>query len=220
MGGRLLGWRPVCAVEVDSYAREVLLARQRDGHLERFPVWDDVRTFDGRPWRGRVGVVTAGWPCQDISCAGKGEGIKGERSGLWVEVARILGEVRPRHFFGENSPMLLHNRGWRTVFGDLSALGFSFRWGVVGAHHLPNAPHKRERVWIAATNTSGRRHKPQEEEVCSRRDSPINGDWWASQPGFQRMDDGVANRVDRLRAIGNGQVSAVAEFAWRTLADG
>src|SRR6478609_5850904 len=107
LGGILLGWRTVCAVELDPYARgTVLLGRQRDGVLPRFPVWDDVTTFDGNPWRGHVDVVTGGFPCTDISVAGKGAGIGGEQSGLWSHMARIIGEVRPRYAFVENSPAL------------------------------------------------------------------------------------------------------------------
>ena len=75
LGGRLLGWRTVCAVEIDPYARRVLLARQADGCLGRFPIWDDVRTFDGKRWQGTVDVVSGGFPCQDITAAGKGSGI-------------------------------------------------------------------------------------------------------------------------------------------------
>lgn len=74
LGGKLLGWRTVCAVELDAYARRVLLARQRDGCLEPFPIWDDVRTFDGKPWSGKIDVISGGFPCQDISCAGGGAG--------------------------------------------------------------------------------------------------------------------------------------------------
>ncbi|MGQ9984709.1 DNA cytosine methyltransferase, partial [Pseudomonas aeruginosa] len=81
-------------------------------------MWDDVRTFDGRPWRGLVDVVSGGFPCQDISAAGNGAGIYGERSGLWREMARIVGEVRPRFVFVENSPLLVR-RGLAVVLGDL-----------------------------------------------------------------------------------------------------
>ena len=72
LGGHLLGWRTVCAVEWEPYPASVLVARQNDGILPPFPVWDDVQTFDGRPWRGLVDVVSGGFPCQDISAAGGG----------------------------------------------------------------------------------------------------------------------------------------------------
>jgi DNA (cytosine-5)-methyltransferase 1 len=148
LGGHLLGWRTVCAVEWDSYAASVLVARQNDGCLPPFPVWDDVQTFDGRGWRGRVDVVSGGFPCQDISAAGKGAGIDGKRSGMWGHMARIVREVEPRFVFVENSPMLT-SRGLGRVLGDLAAMGYDASWGVLGAVDA-GAPHKRERIWIIA----------------------------------------------------------------------
>ena len=148
LAGKLLGWRCVCAVERDAYAAAVLAQRQTDGCLEAFPIWSDVETFDGRPWRGIVDVVSGGFPCTDISCAGKGAGIEGEHSGLWREMARIVGEVRPRYVFVENSPMLV-GRGLARVLGDLAALGYDAKWCVLGAVDA-GAPHKRDRIWIVA----------------------------------------------------------------------
>ena len=95
LAGHLLGWRTVCAVEIEDYPRRVLLQRQADGLLPRFPIWDDITTFDGKPWRGKVDVVSGGFPCQDISVAGRGAGLDGERSGLWGEMARVIREVQP-----------------------------------------------------------------------------------------------------------------------------
>lgn len=132
LGGHLLGWRTVCAVEWADYPRRVLLARQRDGMLSRFPIWDDVQTFDGNPWRGRVDVVSGGFPCQDISAAGKGAGIDGARSGMWFHMARIVREVRSRFVFVENSPMLT-SRGLGRVLGDLAEMGYDAEWCVLGA---------------------------------------------------------------------------------------
>lgn len=151
LGGQLLGWRTVCAVELDPYAASVLLARQNDGILPPFPVWDNVCTFDGRPWRGIVDVISGGFPCQDISAAGKGAGITGSRSGLWKEFARIIGEVRPLYVYVENSPILT-SRGLDVVLGDLAALGLDAEWGVLSAADV-GAPHRRDRVWIVARNT-------------------------------------------------------------------
>lgn len=137
----------MCAVEIADYPRRVLLARQSDC-LDPFPIWDDVSTFDGKPWRGVVDIVTGGFPCQDISVAGKGVGIDGARSGLWKEMARIIGEVGPRFALVENSPMLV-DRGLAVVLGDLAALGYDARWGVLGAGHV-GAAHARERLWVVA----------------------------------------------------------------------
>jgi hypothetical protein len=129
LGGHLLGWKTVCAVEITPYAREVLFARQADGTLEPFPVWDDIRTFDGRAWRGYCDVVSGGFPCQDVSSAGKGAGIDGERSGLWGEMARVIGEVQPRWVWVENSPLLV-SRGLVRVVRDLTTLGIVVRGDV------------------------------------------------------------------------------------------
>ena len=156
LGGHLLGWRTVCAVEWEPYPASVLAARQNDGLLPAFPIWDDVRTFDGRPWRGIVDVVSGGFPCQDISAAGKGAGIDGERSGLWGQMARIVGEVRPRYVFVENSPLLV-GRGLVRVLADLAEMGFDARWGVIGAYAV-GAPHRRDRCWIVAYST-GEQHQ-------------------------------------------------------------
>jgi len=160
LGGKLLGWRTVCAVEYDAYAASVLVARQNDGCLEPFPVWDDVRTFDGRPWRGIAEVVSGGFPCTDISAAGKGAGITGKQSGLWSEMARIVGEVRPRFVFVENSPLLV-KRGLAVVLGDLAEMGYDARWGIVGAHHV-GAPHERQRLWLVGADAES-----------------LNGDTWS-----------------------------------------
>jgi len=282
LGGHLLGWRTVCAVEWEPYAACILAARQNDGLLPSFPIWDDVQTFDGRPWRGIVDVISGGFPCQDISAAGKGAGIDGERSGMWREMARIIHEVRPRFVFVENSPMLT-SRGLGTVLGDLAAMGFDARWGVLGAADV-GAPHQRDRIWIRANvaNTNSkhdamRGYGQNDAETMVRRRVYIGGSvsnsgprceegsrkscnvadtseigfpspqteqglerglgfaigslasgWWDREPGetprtvergLGRMVNGVAARVDRLKAIGNGQVPLVAATAWEDLGD-
>lgn len=270
LGGMLLGHSCVCAVEIDPYCRKVLLQRQRDGILPKFPIWDDVRTFDGRPWRGKIDVVCGGFPCQDISCAGKGAGIGGARSGLWSEFARIVREVRPRYVFVENSPMLAL-RGLGRVLGDLSESGYDAEWFVMGADDC-GAPHRRKRMWILAHSRRGsgrgdfgresrRLRRGQAEEVGERdsnkavrpsaasetlADAEVSRQqsrtleqgqeqsggsraWWDADPadedgafesGMGRVADGVADRVDRLKAIGNGQVPLVAATAFRILSEG
>jgi DNA (cytosine-5)-methyltransferase 1 len=109
LGGSILGWRTVCAVEIDRYCAAVLLNRQRDGALPVFPIWDDVRSFDGIPWRGAVDIVSGGVPCQPFSVAGKRKANTDERD-MWPETIRIIREVRPRYAFLENVPGLLSIR--------------------------------------------------------------------------------------------------------------
>jgi DNA (cytosine-5)-methyltransferase 1 len=237
LGDLLLGHRPICAVEIEPYCQQVLSARQKDGFLPWFPIYNDVQTFDGRPWRGLVDVVSGGFPCQDISAAGKGAGISGERSGMWKHMARIIGEVRPRYVIVENSPVLT-SRGLGVVLGDLAALGYDAEWGVLGAVHV-GAPHRRERIWICGAKWGGAMADSDNarpwDAICTRRYAVGNGGadvahatgigqqgpgqyvgpcntealgnrWWQSEPDVGRVADGVAARVDRLKAIGNGQV--------------
>jgi len=295
LGGKLLGWRTVCAVEWESYPASVLCARQNDGILPPFPIWDDVQTFDGRPWRGIVDVVSGGFPCQDISIAGNGDGLDGERSGMWREMARIISEVRPRFAFVENSPMLV-TRGLERVLADLSAMGYDSRWGVISAADI-GANHQRRRIWIVANSRhwsrrdkriaetrqnsqtewsthsnqiggSGEQSKDvaytqelfsnggndntrirleqetqselrnncgtenvsntdstqfQRGELSKRTESEYShacdSRWWETEPRVGRVADGVAARVDRLKAIGNGQVPLCAATAWRILTE-
>ena len=261
LGGKLLGWRTICAVEWEKYPACVLAARQNDGFLPSFPIWDDVQTFDGKPWRGIVDVVSGGFPCQDISVANaKGDGLEGERSGMWREMARIIGEVRPRFVFVENSPMLTI-RGLGTVLADLSKMGFDAEWGVVGAADI-GANHQRDRIWIVGKSTDteclgwqersyeqgsngNRQASDQPSDLCqaqsqemgntesSRLSSCFEGQgegqswrasigsaqWWEIEPPLDRVADGMADRVDRLKAIGNGQVPLCAATAWRILID-
>ena len=169
LGDLLLGHLPVGACEIEPYPRNVLLARQRDGHLPEFPIWDDVCTLDGTPWRGSVDVLCGGFPCQDISAAGKGAGITGERSGLWKEYARLIGEMRPRFVFAENSP-LLRTRGLGVVLEDLAALGYNARWGIIGARDV-GAPHKRDRMWVLAYQC-GLAHTNRGDDKCGQGERP------------------------------------------------
>jgi DNA (cytosine-5)-methyltransferase 1 len=156
LASHLLGWRTVCAVERDAYAAQVLAQRQTDGLLPPFPIWSDVRNFDGRRWRGVVDIVSGGFPCQDISGAGPGTGIEGSRSGLWKDMARIIGEVLPSDVYLENSPMLV-GRGLALVLGELAEMGYDSEWCLVSAADL-GAPHKRDRIWLLARKTEKEAH--------------------------------------------------------------
>jgi len=274
----LLGWQTVCYVEWDKYAVEVLKARIRDGYLDDAPIWDDAFTFDGQPWVGLVDVVTAGFPCQPFSSAGKGLAENDPRNG-WPAVIRILREVRPRYAFLENVPGLISKPYFRRILGDLAEAGFDIQHDCISAQEV-GAPHLRERLWIVAYSQSGARDIPSEQhrkaelypgrngsawvvadsnsglgdraqdEVRAGRDfaelgsqdvrnprrardrqleTPAdrrqeerdirNPQWWEVEPNVGRVADGVAARVDRLRATGNGQVPAVVAEAWKRLGE-
>jgi DNA (cytosine-5)-methyltransferase 1 len=137
-------------VEIEPYARAVLKK-----HWPEVPKHDDVRTF---PPQGdySVDLICGGFPCQDISLAGKGAGLAGARSGLWYEFARIIGDIRPRYVVVENVAALA-TRGLDAVLGTLSTLGYDAEWHVIPASAV-GAPHRRERVWIVAYSASVR-HK-------------------------------------------------------------
>lgn len=226
LGGLPLGFRTVCAVEIERSARDILFRRQRDGLLPKFPIWDDVRTFAGGPWRGKIDIITGGFPCTDISPAGKGAGIAGENSGLWKEFARIIGEVRPTFALIENSSAL-RTRGLDVVLKDLDNLGYNARWGVLGAGDC-GAPHTRKRMWVLAYLNSGRpeevlREQREHREAASGWQGDINGSgraeggYWPAEPGVGRVAYGVAHRLDRIKALGNGQIPRVVQAAWDIL---
>lgn len=233
LASKLLGWSTVCAVEIEPYCRKVLIQRQKDKILERFPIWDDVRTFDGKPWKGIIDVISGGFPCQDISKAGKGAGIEGKQSGLWKEFARIIREVRPSFVFVENAPALLL-RGMGVVLGDLAASGYDARWDCFPASAF-NADHIRDRIWIVAHAVPGgwkmvcddircgdasasKGKKQITSNVDSRMARFARLEKRLGQPAVFRTNNDVAHRVDRLGAVGNGQVPIVAATAFRILA--
>ena len=230
LGGHLLGWNTVCAVERDAYAAQVLAQRQNDGILRPFPIWSDVCSFDGKPWRGIIDVVSGGFPCQDISANGTGAGIDGKRSGLWSEMARIVGEVRPQFVCVENSPRL-RGKGLAVVVSDLAALGYDCEWFRLSASNC-SAPHTRDRMWIVAHREINNQKRLPEREATARarpgicyQDEAITR-WndatpgWTTEPGMGRVVHGLANRVDRIKALGNGQVPRVAAAAFSKLTKG
>ena len=148
LGLERAGMRTVAFCEIDPWCRAVLRR-----HWPDVPVFGDVRTFGNlafSPIGGipEIDVICGGFPCQDISVAGKGAGLAGERSGLWKEFARIIGAVRPRYVIVENVAALL-GRGLSGVLGDLAALGYDAEWHCIPASAV-GAPHRRDRVWVVA----------------------------------------------------------------------
>lgn len=156
--------RTVCYVEIEAFACELLATRMEDKTMDEAPIWTDLRTFNGKPWRGKVDCITAGYPCQPFSVAGKQRGEKDPRH-LWPEVYRIIQEIQPNTCFFENVGGHLR-LGFEQVHDDLYRLGYSVKAGLFTAAEV-GAPHKRERLFILAYRKSNRSHGrlPQPEEV-------------------------------------------------------
>jgi DNA (cytosine-5)-methyltransferase 1 len=265
-------------VEIDEYCQRLLQARIRDGYLDWAPIIRDIRAADFRPMAGLVDIVTAGFPCQPHSFAGKRKGAADERN-LWPDTLRVIREVGPGWALLENVPGILANGYAGTVVGQLSEIRYDCLWHCVPAAAV-GAPHLRWRWWCLAYPTSdgnrqliqecqhqavgrgqlfvsngkdgavadsngGRAHpEPECQPQCGGeanpgRDGKVRtladasteglqivqgrpeaaqfsgsgaadcGGWWDVEPDVGRVANGVASRVDRLKALGNGIVPAV-----------
>ena len=200
LGLERAGMRTVAFCEIEPFCRSVL-----EKHWPNVPIYEDVRTLTAEGLRTdgiAVDVICGGFPCQDISIAGKGAGIEGERSGLWSEYARIIGEVRPRYVIVENVAALL-GRGIDRVLGDLAALGYDAEWHCIPASAV-GAPHRRDRVWIVAY--PGRNGCQPSRKRRERSNSPREnqGDedqrkrvWPAATDGRKDVADADESRLER-----------------------
>ena len=217
-------------VEIDDYATRVLAK-----HWPNVRRHNDVCTW---PAAGaeRVDVIAGGFPCQDISYAGKGAGLQGARSGLFYEAIRIIREMGPRFVVLENVSALL-TRGLDSVLGTLASLGYDAEWDCIEASSF-GAPQRRERVFVMAyPNGLGRKTATSEKVLAGEVVCKPEG-WRGSRPnvleftgvhgkrsrllppsGIRRMDDGVPANMDRLRGLGNAVVPQVAEWIGHRLVE-
>jgi DNA (cytosine-5)-methyltransferase 1 len=210
-------------VEINEFCRRVLAKHWPDVRRH-----DDVKTFpptDAEEWR--VDTICGGFPCQDISLAGKGAGIaEGTRSGLWSDYVRIVRVLRPRYVVVENVSALLI-RGMGRVLGDLAACGYDAEWDCFPAAAF-GAPHRRDRVFLVAYPSKVRRGSVPDESrddgllspPRERRMQQFDRDpWWFTEPGVRRVDDGIPSRMDsdRLGSLGNSIVPQIAEWIGRRL---
>lgn len=208
LASHILGWTTICAVEIDGYARSVLGARQNERWLRPFPIWDDVRTFDGTVWRGHIDVVSGGFPCQAYSTATRGRSTADD---LWPEMRRVVAETAPRYVFAENPSKLAIDH----AADDLEKMGYKTHCLALAAADL-GAPHERRRYWLRAyPDDEGELHGDINAEMA---DVPgIREEVWMRIPRDPRVSDGLAHRMDRFEKTGNGQVPIVAASAWRIL---
>jgi len=296
LASEILGHESVFALEINERRCRVI------GESGWFPgihiECSDIRQFDATPWKGRMDCIAAGFPCQDISCAGPGTGIKGKRSGLIWELFQAIDIIQPSIIFLENSPAI-RTRGRREIIQAIVERGYSWRDGTLAASHV-GAGHKRNRWWCLAANANGLRKLEQERSLAEQRgwfgyghqdssnamywglrdewrkendekrqEPPSHGvkipayimrfgrsqgsnksrkddKYWRSQlaycsketvasiigvrdytgiynwipvdAGVCRMVDGLANKMDRIKTCGDGQVPLQAAVAWGLLA--
>jgi DNA (cytosine-5)-methyltransferase 1 len=196
-------------VEIDPWCRKILAK-----HWPEVPRHDDVRTCAG--WWGdrrAPDVVCGGFPCQDLSHAGRRAGLEGEHSGLWAYFAEVIRALRPRYVIVENSTGLLV-RGMGRVVGDLAASGYDAEWDCLPAAAF-GAAHLRARVWILAYARGQR----------DQADNTLQAGWpqsqlrprWQPEPAVDRVAHGIPHRMDRLRGLGNAVVPQVAEHIGRII---
>lgn len=213
-------------VEIDPFCRAVLAKHWPD--VRRY---EDVREVQGcrhctygcaRCRLEPIDVLCGGFPCQDISVAGKGAGIDAARSGLWREFDRLIGELRPRYVLVENVSALL-TRGVERVLGDLAARRYDAEWDCIPASAI-GAKHERDRVWIVAyPHGAGPQERqvftslPGEERRYGDRQNAALGAWWAVEPNVVRVVHGIPGRVDRIRSLGNAVVPQIAEWIGRRI---
>lgn len=148
--------RTIAYCEIEPYCQGVLLSRMADGILDNAPIWDDIKTLDGRQFEGKVDIIYGGFPCTDISIAGVGRGLEGERSGLFFEIMRLADEIKPKFLLLENVPAIT-SRGGLQVVAEITKRGNDCRWCTLSAAEI-GAKHKRERFFLLAhSNNSGNR---------------------------------------------------------------
>jgi len=220
LGLERAGMETVAFCEIDKTCHAVLRK-----HWPGTPIFEDVRTLNGI----KADVICGGFPCQDVSIANsKGKGITGERSGLWKEYLRLIGEIKPSYVIAENVANL-RSRGLSTVLHDLWQVGYDAEWHIIPASGI-GALHKRERCWIVAYPRC--EHGEERPEITPRLQRQLKE--WNTCSKFKRsseaqiginesasdvcgMADDVPTNVDRLRWLGNSVVPKIPELIGRAI---
>lgn len=214
------GFETVAFCEIEEFPRRVLAK-----HWPEVPCYHDIRDLSGERLAAdgiAVDVICGGFPCQDLSEAGARAGIDGERSGLWREYARLIGELRPAVAIVENVPELLSGAGgawFARVLGDLAALGYDAVWHCVQAADL-GAAHIRDRLWVTAflpdSPQIGRVERWGQQLAQVRAPA---GDIYSfsDEPEPPRVADGVPDRMDRVGCCGNAVVPLFPELIGRAI---
>lgn len=208
--------RTIAYCEFDRYAQSVLLSKMRQGNINSAPIWDDIRTLTKNQIIERIDIIVGGFPCQDISMAGRGEGVNGKKSGLFYEIIRLTKEFKPTFVFLENVPAI-RTRGLDKVLQEFTKAGYDCKWTMLSASSL-GANHERERWFLLAYTNST---QCQGSRISSRRyekNTNISLDgWWKIEPKMDRMANGIPRQMDQLRCLGNAVVPKQAKEAFKML---
>lgn len=233
--------RPIAYCEIERYAQSIILSRSSEGKLPASPIWDDVKTLNGEQFKGKVDIIYGGFPCQDISIAGLGKGLEGERSGLFFEVCRLVKEVNPSFVFLENVPAI-RTKGLLRVIDEFTNMGYGCRWTCISAKEV-GASHLRKRWFLLAhtkhTGLDGSETLESSKQIiqrCSQRSKVTlqssRGDThgmlpsnktlrsqspWEVESPVGRVFDGCPSRVDRIKSLGNGVVPIQVKEAFKRL---
>jgi DNA (cytosine-5)-methyltransferase 1 len=235
LGLERAGMKTVAFCEIEKYPQQILRK-----HWPDVPVFVDVKKINGHELKGKIDVITGGFPCQDLSSAGKQNGFKGERSSLWFELYRLMLEIRPKYTIIENVANLLtgDGGGWfERVLSDLSEGGFIVEWECISAKSI-GACHERNRVYIVAyPNENGWLRIFAKADIEKRRnlgnhyffDGIFSGqgivfNWQAAaqeelvgQPIIDRKNDGISSWIHRNSALGNSVLPQIPELIGRAI---
>lgn len=217
LAARWMGWKNVLQCEIDPFCQQVLRH-----HFPEVTLYEDVRDINGNDWKGRIDLLSGGFPCQPFSGAGRKRGTADDRH-LWPEMLRLVREIQPAWVVGENVRGLVSwNDGlvFEGVCADLEEAGYEVQPLCLPACAV-GAPHRRERVWFVAHSDGVARPTPVLRDLLAHPSSPRRvhradgrgsggGRHWDAEPGVGRVADGVPDRMDRLRALGNAIVPQVA----------
>jgi len=219
--------RVLAYVEIEAYCIANLVAKMEAGELPPAPIFTDLKKFPAEIFRGKVSILTSGYPCQPFSAAGKRLGEDDPRH-LWPHIRRHIESIRPSRVFFENVEGHI-SLGLSSVISDLEEDGYRSAWGIFSAREV-GAPHQRKRVYIMANSKSigiqrlwpSRLEKSDSHgkaELSLRQSQRPKYAAWDAEPGLGRVVDGCANRVDRIKLLGNGVVPQTAAKAYTTLSE-
>jgi DNA (cytosine-5)-methyltransferase 1 len=236
LAARWMGWETVGWCEINPFCQTVL-----KHHFPNAKGYGDIKTTDFRPWRGKVDILTGGFPCQDASRAnqGRGErGLLGEKTGLYSQMVRAISEIRPKFVVAENVPDIIATNGgndFAQILQSLYEVGYDAEWCCLYASQF-GAPHGRERMYLVANASSIRLSKGKSFfPAMGKKIDKINrgiaratvsiGQHWNDEPPFPTLDDGVSHKLDgsrywydqTIQAAGNAVVPQVVHEIYKAI---